>query len=71
MPNSGNDNESNDMEALALINEMSNILETKLDLESLAICYRLIEAGVNPLQLSKCVNHLKYQANNSSSNNSP
>jgi mitotic-spindle organizing protein 1 len=47
---------------------MSNLLETGLDKETLAICIRLIETGINPTTLAHVILELKKEANKFSNN---
>lgn len=42
-------------EAMRIIQEMSSILNTGLDAESLAICLRLCENGANPQTLASLI----------------
>ncbi|CAG2108722.1 unnamed protein product [Medioppia subpectinata] len=45
-----------------MICEMSSILKTDLDPESLVICFKLLESGVNPEALAKVVHNLRKQS---------
>jgi len=49
-------------EALNIVSEISNILDTGLDRETLSICISLIEAGVNPEALAAVVRELRREA---------
>lgn len=49
-------------EALNLVHEISNILDTGLDKETLSICMSLVEAGVNPEALAAVVKELRREA---------
>ncbi|XP_054159065.1 uncharacterized protein LOC128957348 [Oppia nitens] len=49
-------------ELMETIYEMSNIMKTDLDPESLVICFKLIENGVNPEALAKVVRNLRKQS---------
>ena len=42
--------------------EMSNLLNTGLDSESLSICVKLIEAGVNPEALALVIKELRRES---------
>jgi len=42
-------------ETLEVLHEMSTILKTDLDLETLSICFRLIENGINAEALAKLI----------------
>ena len=46
-------------ETLEILSEMSKIMNTGLDLESLSITYRLIENGINPQTLSDVISNLR------------
>eukprot|EP00795_Rhopilema_esculentum_P012845 gene12845-3591_t len=46
-------------ETLDTLMEMSNLLNTGLDSESLSICVKLIEAGVNPEALALVIKELR------------
>jgi mitotic-spindle organizing protein 1 len=48
---------------LALL-AVSNILDTKLDVETLSICVRLCELGVNPEALALVIQELRKEAGN-------
>lgn len=49
-------------DALNIVFEISNILDTGLDRETLSICISLIEAGVNPEALAVVVRELRREA---------
>lgn len=51
-------------EAVDTLYELSQILDTKLDKQSLAICMSLIERGVSPKALAEIVNQLQQQKEN-------
>lgn len=46
-------------ESMEILQEISNLLNTGLDTETLAICVRLIEQGVNPEALALVVKELR------------
>ncbi|XP_076471962.1 mitotic-spindle organizing protein 1-like [Babylonia areolata] len=50
---------SNARETLETIIEMSRLLDTGLDAETLALCIRLCECGVNPEALSQVILELR------------
>ncbi|KAJ1528096.1 hypothetical protein ONE63_008012 [Megalurothrips usitatus] len=50
-------------EALALLSRISQLLNTGLDKESLAICIRLCEAGVHPEALAKAILEVRREIN--------
>ena len=47
---------------LPVVSEISKLLETGLDSETLAICIKLCESGVNPEALAMVVKELKREA---------
>lgn len=49
-------------ETLDTLMEISNLLNTGLDSESLAICVKLCEAGVNPEALAAVVKELRRES---------
>lgn len=49
-------------EAMEALVEISTLLNTGLDPESLAICVKLCEAGVNPEALASVVQELRREA---------
>lgn len=49
-------------ETLDSLMEISNLLNTGLDAETLAICVKLCEAGVNPEALAAVVKELRREA---------
>ncbi len=49
-------------EALELVSEISNILDTGLDKETLSILIGLLEQGVNPEALAAVVRELRREA---------
>ena len=49
-------------EALDTLTEISNILNTGLDSETIAICMKLCEAGVNPEALARVIQELRREA---------
>ncbi|XP_068709695.1 mitotic-spindle organizing protein 1-like [Montipora foliosa] len=49
-------------EAMEALVEISKLLNTGLDPESLAICVKLCEAGVNPEALASVVQELRREA---------
>jgi len=49
-------------ETLEILCEMSKIMNTGLDPESLSITYRLIENGINPQTLSDVISNLRKEA---------
>jgi len=51
-------------EVMEVLHEMSTILKTDLDLETLAICFRLIENGVNAEALAKVILTLRKECAN-------
>jgi len=57
-------------EIMETIEEMSTILKTGLDAETLAICFKLLENGVNAEALAKVVIGLRKECDNTS-NTSP
>jgi len=54
-------------DTLDILSEMSAILKTGLDGESLAITYRLVENGINPQTLAQVVNKLRTEDGGSNS----
>jgi len=48
-------------ETLDILGEMSSIMKTGLDVESLAISYRLVENGINPQALADVISKLQNQ----------
>lgn len=46
-------------DTLDILGEMSTILKTGLDAESLAISYRLVDNGINPQTLAEVVSKLR------------
>ena len=46
-------------EVLDILYEMSSVLNTKLDVGTLAICFRLIESGVNAEALANVIRMVK------------
>eukprot|EP00037_Helgoeca_nana_P011929 m.107479 g.107479 ORF g.107479 m.107479 type:complete len:77 (+) comp21151_c0_seq1:95-325(+) len=49
-------------DALSTVFEMSKLLNTGLDQETLAICVKLCEAGVNPEAIAAVVKELRREA---------
>lgn len=49
-------------ETLSIVHEISNILDTGLDKETLSILIGLIESGVNPEALAAVVRELRREA---------
>ena len=49
-------------EALDTLTEISNILNTGLDSETIAICMKLCEAGVNPEALARVIKELRRES---------
>ncbi|XP_032812177.1 mitotic-spindle organizing protein 1 [Petromyzon marinus] len=49
-------------ETLDTLMEMSRLLNTGLDAESLAVCVRLCEQGVNPEALASVIRELRREA---------
>mmetsp|Transcript_27322 Transcript_27322/g.67397 ORF Transcript_27322/g.67397 Transcript_27322/m.67397 type:complete len:82 (+) Transcript_27322:87-332(+) len=49
-------------ETLDVLFEMSNLLNTGMDKQSLAICVELLESGVNPEALAAVVKELRREA---------
>eukprot|EP00794_Sanderia_malayensis_P017026 gene17026-18740_t len=49
-------------ETLDILMEMSNLLNTGLDSESLSICVKLIESGVNPEALAVVIKELQRES---------
>jgi len=49
-------------ETMDILMEISRVLNTGLDEETLALCLRLCEAGVNPEALAKVVRELRSEA---------
>ncbi|CAH3167278.1 unnamed protein product [Porites lobata] len=49
-------------EAIEALVEISKLLNTGLDTESLAVCVKLCEAGVNPEALASVVQELRREA---------
>lgn len=47
------------MDAMLVVEEIADLLKTGLDKETLSICVRLIENGVNPTPLAHCILNLK------------
>ncbi|CAF0791385.1 unnamed protein product [Brachionus calyciflorus] len=47
------------MDAMQVVEEIADLLKTGLDKETLSICVRLIENGVNPSPLAHCILSLK------------
>jgi len=56
------------IQAIQIVEEMSNLLETGLDKETMAICIRLIETGINPTTLAHVILELKKEASKFSNN---
>ena len=50
------------MFVITVLMEMSKILNTGLDMETLATCVRLLESGVNPEALALVFNELKKES---------
>jgi len=50
---------SNGMEVLQTLYEMSSLLNTGLDLQTLAICFHLIEYGIQPECLAQVIHELR------------
>ena len=48
--------------SFTVLMEMSNLLNTGLDSESLSICVKLIEAGVNPEALALVIKELRRES---------
>ena len=46
-------------EVLDILYEMSSVLNTKLDIGTLAVCFRLIESGVNAEALANVIRVVK------------
>ncbi|KAF8892050.1 mitotic-spindle organizing gamma-tubulin ring associated-domain-containing protein [Infundibulicybe gibba] len=46
-------------ETLDILHEMSQLLNTQLDKETLAICVGMIESGVNPEALAAVIQELR------------
>ena len=61
---------SGSKEIMETIHEMSEILKTGLDAETLIICFKLLENGVNAEALAKVVIGLRKESANTS-NTSP
>jgi len=61
---------SGSKEIMEIIDEMSAILKTGLDTETLTICFKLLENGVNAEALAKLVIALRKESVNTS-NSSP
>jgi len=61
----------NAKQVLEIVHEMSGILDTHLDLETLALCFRLIENGVNAEALAQIIMTMKnqYQSKQHNHNN--
>jgi mitotic-spindle organizing protein 1 len=55
------DSPANAKDTLETLQEMSSILGTGLDTEDVAICFKLIENGVNPQKLAEVMAQLKGQ----------
>ncbi|KAL8579882.1 hypothetical protein ACOMHN_060736 [Nucella lapillus] len=53
---------SNARDTLETLIDMSKLLDTGLDAETLALCIRLCECGVNPEALSQVVMELRREA---------
>ena len=49
-------------EAFGIIQELSRLLNTGLDAESLSLCVRLCESGANPEALATVIRELKKQS---------
>ena len=47
------------MDAMQVVEEIADLLKTGLDKETLSICVRLIENGVNPTPLAHIILNLK------------
>ena len=56
------------MEAMQVIEEIANCLNTGLDKETLSICVRLIEQGINPTTLAHAVLDTQREAKRLSQN---
>jgi len=52
---------SNSKDTLETLHEMSQLLKTGLDFETLSICFKLIENGVNPEILANVIVKLRKQ----------
>ena len=50
------------MEAMQVVEEIAHLLNMGLDKETLSICVRLIEDGINPSSLARVVLYLKQEA---------
>lgn len=59
MPNVANTNMTQAKEAYVTLLDMSRLLDTELDQETLTICVRLCEAGVNPQSLANVLQVLR------------
>jgi hypothetical protein len=47
---------------LEVVEEISNLIGTGIDKETLVVCMRLIENGVNPTALAQSIMHIKNEA---------
>ncbi|KAI8079846.1 mitotic-spindle organizing gamma-tubulin ring associated-domain-containing protein [Halteromyces radiatus] len=64
---SSNSNSIEVKETIDILHEMSSILNTKLDRETLALCISLCEKGVNPEALAAVIKDLQKHQGSSSS----
>lgn len=53
------ENSPNEGAGLSIFYEMSQLMKCDLDFESIAICCRLIETGVNPKCLADCIKDIR------------
>ena len=51
-------------EAMEALLEISKILDTRLDGETLSVCVRLCELGVNPEALATVIKEIRMQTSN-------
>ncbi|KAJ8095218.1 hypothetical protein PM082_010440 [Marasmius tenuissimus] len=59
MPPQESDRIASAQQTLDILHEMSQLLNTQLDKETLTTCVRLIESGVNPEALAAVIEELK------------
>lgn len=64
MPNVVNNQIIEAKEAFRILAELSKLLNTGLDIETLTICVRLCEAGVDPQALAAVVRELRKEIAN-------
>lgn len=64
MPNVANSNLLEAKEAYTTVLEMARLLGLDLDHETLTICIRLCEAGVNPQSLANLLQFLRAEVDN-------